>query len=62
MDNRPLLSKPNHLKLQRDHSALGRQHRRECYKNHARKTKRPRFIQHLQYCLKPESCKWQIIF
>ena len=22
----------------------------------------PRFNQHLQYCLKPEFCKWEIIF
>ena len=35
-DVRPLLSKPNHLKLQPDHSARGRQHRREFYKNHTR--------------------------
>ena len=61
-DVRPLLSRPNHLKLQLDHSALGRQHRREYYTNHARRTKRPRFNQHLQYCLKPEFCKWEIIF
>ena len=59
---RPLLSRPNHLKLQPDQSALGRQHRREYYTNHARRTKRPRFNQHLQYCLKPEFCKWEIIF
>ena len=58
----PLLSRPNHLKLQPDHSALGRQHRREYYTNHARRTKRPRFNQHLQYCLKPEFCKWERIF
>ena len=56
-DVRPLLSRPNHLKLQPDHSALGRQHRREECTNHARRTKRPRFNQHLQYCLKPEFCK-----
>ena len=26
------------------------------------RTKRPRFNQHLQYCLKPEFCKWEIVF
>ena len=61
-DVRPLLSRPNHLKLQPDQSALGRQHRREYYTNHAGRTKRPRFNQHLQFCLKPEFCKWEIIF
>ena len=61
-DVQPLLSRPNHLKLQPDHSALGRQHRRENYTNHALRTKRPRFNQHLQYRLKPEICKWEIIF
>ena len=30
--------------------------------NHARRTRRPRFNQQLQYCLKPEFCKWEIIF
>ena len=34
-DIRPFLPRPNHLKLQSDQSALGRQHRRECYTNHA---------------------------
>ena len=47
-DVRPLLSRPNHLKLQPDHSVLGRQHIRDYYTNHARRTKRPRFNQHLQ--------------
>ena len=61
-DVRPLLSRRNHLKLQPDQSALGRQHRREYYTNHAGRTKRRRFIQHLQYCLKPDFCKWEIIF
>ena len=61
-DVRPLLSRPNQLKLHPDHSALGRQHRREYYTNHARRTKRLRFNQHLQYCLKPEFCKWEIFF
>ena len=55
-DVRPLLSKPNQLKLQPTQSALGRQHRREYYTNHAGRTKRPRFNQQLQYCLKPEFC------
>ena len=41
-DARPLLSRPNHLKLQSDQSALGRQHRREYYTNHAGRTKQPR--------------------
>ena len=59
---RPLLSRPGHLKLQLDHSVLRRQRRREYYTNHARRTKRPRFNQHLHYCLKPEFCKWEIIF
>ena len=58
----PLLSRPNHFKLQPDQSALGRQHRRENYTNQARRTKRPRFNQHLEYGLKPEFCKWEIIF
>ena len=61
-DVRPFLSRPNHLKLQPDQSALGRQHRREYYTNHAGRTKRPRFNQQLQYCLKPEFCKWEKIF
>ena len=61
-DVRPLPSRPNHLKLQPDHSVLGRQHRREYYTNHARRTKRPRVNQHLQYCVKPEFCKWEIVF
>ena len=61
-DVRPLLSRPNHLKLQPDQSALGRQHRRKYYTNHAGRTKRPRFNQHLQYCLKPKFCTWELIF
>ena len=61
-DVRPLLSRPNHLKLQPDQSALGRQHRRDFYTNHTGRTKRPRFNQHLQYCLQPEFCKWEIVF
>ena len=61
-DARPLLSRPNHLKLQPNQSALGRQHRREYYTNHAGRTKRPRFHQLLQYCLKPEFCKGELIF
>ena len=61
-DVRPLLSRPNQLKLQPTQSALGRQHRREYYTNHAGRTKRPRFNQQLQYSLKPEFCKWEIIF
>ena len=60
-DVRPLLSRPNHLKLQPDHSALRRQHRREYYTNHTRRTKRPRFNQHLQYSLKQEVSTWEII-
>ena len=58
----PLLWRPNHLKLQPDHSARGRQHRREYYTNHACRTKRPRFSQHLQYSLKPKLSAWEIIF
>ena len=61
-DVRPLLSRPNQLKLRPDPTVLGRQHRREYYANHARRTKRPRFNQQLQYCLKPEFCKWELIF
>ena len=61
-DVRPLLSRPNQLKLQPDQSALGRQYRREYYTNHAHRTRRPRFNRQLQYCLKPEFCKWEIIF
>ena len=61
-DVRPFLSMPNHLKLQPDHFALGRQHRSENYTNQASRTKRHRFNQDLQYCLKPEFCKEEIIF
>ena len=61
-DVRPHLSKPNNLKLQPDHSALGRQHRREYYTNHTRRTKRPRFDQNLQYSLKQEFSTWERIF
>ena len=61
-DVRPLLSRPNQLKLRPDPAALGRQHRRGYYTNHARRTKRPRFNHHLQYCLKPEFHTWEIIF
>ena len=61
-DVRPLLSRPNQLKLRLDPAVLGRQHRREYYTNHARRMRRPRFNQQLQYCLKPEFCKWEIIF
>ena len=61
-DVRPLLSRPNQLKLQPNHSALGRQHRREYYANHAGRIKRPRLNQQLQYCLKLEFCKWETIF
>ena len=61
-DVRPLLSRPNRLKLQPDQSAQGRQHRREYYTNRTRKTKRPRFDQNLQYSLKQEFSTWEIIF
>ena len=61
-DVRPLLSRPNDLKLQPDPSALGRQHRREYYTNHTRRTKQPRFDQNLQYSLKHEFSIWEIIF
>ena len=61
-DVRPLLSRPNHLKLQPDRSALGRQHRREYYTNHTRRTKRPRFDQNLQYSLTREFATWEIFF
>ena len=61
-DVRPLLSRPNQLKLQPTQSALGHQHRRKDYTNHAGRTKRPRFNQQLQYCFKPEFCKWEIKF
>ena len=40
----PLLSRPNHLKLQPDQSALERQHRREYYTNHAGRTNDPALI------------------
>ena len=43
-DVRPLLSRANHLKLQPDHSILGRQHRRENYSNHAPEPKDPGLI------------------
>ena len=56
---RPLLSRPNHLKLQPDQSALGRQHCHEYYTNHTRRTKQPRFDQNLQYSLKREFSKWE---
>ena len=58
----PLLSRPSHLKFQPDQSALGRQHRREYYTNRARRTKRPRFNQHLKYSLKPEFSTREIVF
>ena len=61
-DVRPLLSRPNHLKPQLDHAILGRQHRREHYTNHTRRTKQPRFNQHLQYSLKPKFPTWEKIF
>ena len=61
-DVRSLLSKPNHLKLQPDPSALGCQHRREYYTNRTRRIKRPRFDQNLQYSLKHEFLTWEIIF
>ena len=61
-DVRLLLSRPNCLKLQPDQSVLGRQHRREYYTNHTRKTKRPRFDQKLQYSLKQEFSTWEIMF
>ena len=61
-DVRPLFSRLNHLKLQPYQSALGRQHSREYYTNHARRIKRPRFSRQLQYYLQPEFCKWEIIF
>ena len=38
-DVRPLLSRPNQLKLRPDSAVLGRQHRREYYTNHARRTR-----------------------
>ena len=58
---RPLLSRPNEHKLQPTQSALGRQHRCEYYRNYAGRTKRPRFSQQLQYCLKPEFCNCERI-
>ena len=58
----PLLSRPSNLKIQPDHSTLGRQHRREYYTNRTRRTKRPRLNQHLQYSLKQEFSTWEIIF
>ena len=61
-DVRPLLSRPNQPKLRPDPAVLGRQHCCEYYTNHARRTRRPRFNQQLQYCLQPEFCKWEIIF
>ena len=61
-DVRPLLSRPNRLKLQPDQSVLECQHRREYYTNHTRRTKRPRFDQKLQYSLKQEFSQWGIIF
>ena len=61
-DVQPLLSRPNQLKLRHDRAVLGRQHRREYNTSHARRTRRPRFNQQIQYCLKPEFCKWEIIF
>ena len=61
-DVRPLLSRPNHQKNDQDHSALEREHRREIYTDRARRTKRRRFNQHLQYSLKPEFSTWRIVF
>ena len=60
-DVRPLLSRLNQLKLRPDPAVLGSQHRREYYTSHARRTRRPGFNQQLQYCLKPEFCKWEVI-
>ena len=60
-DVRPLLSRPNPFKFRLHHSILGRQHRREYYTNRARRTKRPRFNQHLQYSLKPEFSTREIV-
>ena len=59
---RPFLSRPNHIKFQTDHSILRRQHRREYYTNHARRTKRPRSNQQLEYSLKTESSAWEATF
>ena len=61
-DVRLLLLRPNHIKLQPDHSVLGRQHRREYYTNRARRTKRPRFNQHSKDNLKPEFSTWETTF
>ena len=61
-DVRPLLARANHLKIDPDHSALGRQHRREYYTNRARRAEQPRFSQSLLYSLKPEFSTWEIVF
>ena len=61
-DGRLLLSRPNNLKLQPDHCNLERQHHRENWNNCTRRTKRPRFIQHLQYSLKQEFSTWEKLF
>ena len=61
-DVRPLLPRPNHLKMQPNQSAFGRQHRREIYTNHSRRTKGPRFNQHLHCCVKPVICKCEKTF
>ena len=41
---------------------MGRQHRRENYTNRTRRTKRPRFNQHLLYSLKQEFSIRELIF
>ena len=61
-DVRPLLSRQNYLTFQPDQSALGRQHHREYYTDHARRTKRPRFNQQLPNSLKREFSAWKKIF
>ena len=61
-DVRRLLSRSNQLNFQPDHSILRRQHRREYYTNHLRRTKRLRFNEHLQHNLKSKFSTLEIIF
>ena len=54
-DVRPLLSRPNQLKLRPDSTVLGRQHRREYYTNHARRIRHPALINNYNTALSQSS-------
>ena len=61
-DVRPLLSRPNQLKLRPDPPVLGRQHRREYYTNHARRTRRPALINNYNTVLNQSSVSGKYSF